>query len=71
MRSKGAALALTLPGVENRLLAAATHAIGDRPLHQQNAEAVERKTAKCGVLRTRPGSRTWTHHLGAESMPLM
>jgi hypothetical protein len=42
MRSKkGAALALTLPGVENRLLAAGTYATGDQALHQQRAGTVE------------------------------
>jgi hypothetical protein len=41
MRSKGAALALTLSGVGNRLLAAGTYAIGDQPLHRQRARAVE------------------------------
>jgi hypothetical protein len=41
MRSMGAALALTLSGVGNRLLAAGTHAIGDPPLHEQRVETVE------------------------------
>jgi len=41
MRSRGAALALTLPGVENRLLAAGTYATVDQGLHEQRARTVE------------------------------
>ena len=42
MRSKkGAALALTLPGVGNRLLAAGTYATGDQAIHAQSAGPFE------------------------------
>jgi hypothetical protein len=51
MRSKGAALALTLPGVGNRLLAAATYATHDPALGEQKMETAEMETAKCDVFR--------------------
>jgi hypothetical protein len=51
MRSKGAALALTLPGVGNRLLAAATYATHDPALDEQKMETAEMETAKCDVFR--------------------
>jgi hypothetical protein len=51
MRSKGAALALTLPGVGNRLLAAATYATRDPALGEQKMETAEMETAKCDVFR--------------------
>ena len=57
MRSKGAALALTLPGVGNRLLAAGTYATGDQALHQQRTGTIEVKTAKCGIFRAAARAR--------------
>jgi hypothetical protein len=56
MRSKGAALVLTLPGVEDQLLAAVTYATGDPALGEQKVETAATEAAKCDVSRSRPRS---------------
>lgn len=54
------ALALTLPGVRNRLLAAAIHATGDQAPRRQNGRTRETLTAKCAISVTAARSKTCT-----------